>query len=386
MGERAPHPRRAFALLHPARRGHLARMRTDTRIDLRSDTVTRPTPAMRRAMAEAEVGDDVLDGDPTTRRLEARVAELLGTERALFFPSGTMANQAALWLLGRRGTEVLLDANAHIVHWEVAGAAALAGLQVRPVAGEGPVMDATALRRAIRPPSPHAPSASVVALENTHNGAGGKVTPLPAMRALRDVAREHALPVHLDGARLWNAAVASGTPIHELAACADTVMVAFSKGLGAPVGAALAGSAPALADAWAVRKRLGGGMRQSGILAAAALHGLEHHWPRLADDHARARDFAERVDGAGGARVVPPDTNIVMVDLPPGVSSADVVAGAAAEGVQVTPWSPSRIRAVTHLDVDDAAVRRAAEVVAGTLERLAARVPPGVVRGFRGPG
>ena len=343
------------------------------RIDMRSDTVTRPTAAMRRAMADAEVGDDVLDGDPTTRRLEARVAELLGVERALFFPSGTMANQSALWLLGRRGTEVLLDARAHIVDWEVAAAAALSGLQVRPVTGDGVVIDAAALRRAIRPPSPHAPKASLVCLENTHNGAGGKVTPLAEMRALREVAREHGLPVHLDGARLWNAAIASGTPIDAFAACADTVMVSFSKGLGAPVGAALAGSAAALADGWAVRKRLGGGMRQSGILAAAALYGIEHHWPRLAEDHGRARDFASRVDGAGGATVVPPDTNIVMLDLPPGVSSGDVVAAAAAEGVLVSPWSATRVRAVTHLDAGDADVRRAAEVVARALETLAAR-------------
>jgi threonine aldolase len=341
------------------------------RIDMRSDTVTRPTPAMRRAMAEAEVGDDVLDGDPTTRRLEARVAELLGKDRALFFPSGTMANQSALWLLGRRGTEVLLDARAHIVDWEVAAAAALSGLQVRPVTGHGVVLDADALRRAIRPPSPHAPAASLVCLENTHNGAGGKVTPVAEMRALRDVAREHGLPVHLDGARLWNAAVASGTPIHELAACADTVMVSFSKGLGAPVGAALAGSASALADAWAVRKRLGGGMRQSGILAAAALHGIEHHWPRLAEDHARARAFAAIVDGAGGAAVVPPDTNIVMLDLPDGVAAPAIAAAAAAEGVLVTPWSATRIRAVTHLDVGDGEVRRAAEVVARLVEAAA---------------
>ena len=351
------------------------------RIDMRSDTVTRPTPAMRRAMADAEVGDDVLDRDPTTRRLEERVAELLGTERALFFPSGTMANQSALWLLGKRGTEVLLDARAHIVDWEVAAAAALAGLQVRPVSGDDVVIDAAALRRAIRPPSPHAPAASLVCLENTHNGAGGKVTPLAAMRALRDVAREHRLPVHLDGARLWNAAVASGTPIAELAACADTVMVSFSKGLGAPVGAALAGSASALADAWAVRKRLGGGMRQSGILAAAALHGIEHHWPRLADDHARARDFAAVVHGAGGATVVPPDTNIVMLDLPAGVAAGDVVAAAAAEGVLFTSWSATRIRAVTHLDVGDAEVRRAAEVVARAVETLSARTRAAAGRG-----
>jgi threonine aldolase len=340
---------------------------TTPRIDLRSDTVTKPTPAMRRAMADAEVGDDVLDGDPTTRRLEERVAELLGKDRAFFFPSGTMANQAALWLLAKRGSEVLLDAGAHIIHYEVAGAAALVGAQVRPVSGDGPVMDAAALERAIRPASVHVPSASLVCLENTHNGAGGKVTPLAEMRALRETARRHGLPVHLDGARLWNAAAASGTPIAEFAACVDTVMVSFSKGLGAPVGAALAGPADVMADAWAVRKRLGGGMRQSGILAAAALHGLDHHRPKLPDDHARAHALADLVAGAPGVRVVPPDTNIVMIDLPASRNAFDVVRQAAEQGVLVTPWSPSRIRAVTHLDAGDADVRKAGEVLARLL-------------------
>jgi threonine aldolase len=344
------------------------------RIDLRSDTVTKPTPAMRRAMADAEVGDDVLDGDPTVRRLEERVAQLLGKERALFFPTGTMANQAGIWLLSRRGTEILLDANAHIINWEVAGAAALCGVQVRPVAPTGLVMDAAALDRAIRPGSIHAPAASLVCLENTHNGAGGKVTPLPELRALRETAARHGLPVHLDGARLWNAAAATGVPIDRLAECADTVMVAFSKGLGAPVGAALAGSAAAMADAWAVRKRFGGGMRQSGILAAAALHGIEHHWPRLHEDHERARDFASVVDGARGARVIAPDTNIVMVDLPDGVNAFDLVPRVAAEGVLITPWSATRVRAVTHLDVDVRQVRRAAETVARSIERSIERL------------
>jgi threonine aldolase len=188
------------------------------------------------------------------------------------------------------------------------------------------------------------------------------------MRALRDVAREHRLPVHLDGARLWNAAVASGTDAREFAGCADTVMVSFSKGLGAPVGAALAGSAEAMAEGWTVRKRLGGGMRQSGILAAAALHGLDHHWPRLHEDHERARQLAALVDGVRGARVVPPDTNIVMIDLPEGVAAPAIVARAAERGVLLTPWSPTRIRAVTHLDVDAAQIRAAGEALARLLE------------------
>jgi len=342
-------------------------------IDLRSDTVTRPTAAMRRAMAEAEVGDDVLDGDPTVRRLEARVAELLGKEAALFFPSGTMANQTAVWVHTTPGTEVLLDANAHIIHWEMAGAAALAGVQVRPVpAGDGrSVASAADLERTLRPASPHAPIATLVCVENTHNGAGGKVSTLGELEAIRAVADAIRLPVHMDGARLWNAHVATGTPLHEFGHTAHTVMLSFSKGLGCPVGAILVGDAPVIKRAHMIRKRLGGGMRQSGILAAAALYALDVHLGRLADDHAHARALATHVDGVGGARVVAPDTNIVMVDLPDGVTSSAVVAAAAEEGVRVTPWSATRIRAVTHLDVDAEAVDRAGHVVRAILERAA---------------
>jgi threonine aldolase len=340
------------------------------RIDLRSDTVTKPTPAMRRAIAEAEVGDDVLDGDPTAKRLERRVAELLGKEAALFFPSGTMANQAAVWLLSRPGTEILLDAGAHILHYEMAGAAALSGVQVRPVSGS-PIMDATTLTAAIRPRSPHVPRASLVCLENTHNGAGGRVTSLPEMREIARVARANDLPVHLDGARLWNAAVASGETLAALSSVAATVMVSFSKGLGCPIGAALAGPRDMIAEAWSVRKRFGGGMRQSGILAAAALYALDVHLPRIAEDHATARVYASIVDGVAGARVVPPETNIVMLDLPPSLDAFSVVAEAARHEVLLTPWSATRIRAVTHLDVGESAVRMAGNIVREVLERMA---------------
>jgi len=350
-------------------------------IDLRSDTVTRPTAAMRRAMAEAEVGDDVLDGDPTVRRLEAQVAAMLGKEAGLFFPSGTMANQSAVWVHTRPGTEVLLDAGAHIVNWEMAGAAALAGVQVRPVsAGDGrAVASALDLERALRPRSPHAPLATLLCVENTHNGAGGMVASVGELAAMRDVAGAAGLPVHMDGARLWNAHVATGTSLADFARTADTVMLSFSKGLGCPVGAILVGDAELVARAHMVRKRLGGGMRQSGILAAAALHALEHHLERLAEDHATARRFAQLVAGATGARVVAPDTNIVMVDLPEGTTSASVVTAASEHGVRITPWSATRIRAVTHLDVDAAAVTRAAEVVRSAIEAEALhRHPSGV--------
>jgi threonine aldolase len=344
-------------------------------IDLRSDTVTKPTAAMRRAMAEAEVGDDVLDGDPTVRRLEARVAAMLGKEAALFFPSGTMANQTGIAVLSTPGTEALLDANAHIIHWEMAGAAAICGVQVRGVpAGDGRlVMEAEDLARMIRPASIHAPAASMVCFENTHNGAGGKVTAVQELRALRAVAQEHRLPVHMDGARLWNASAASGTSLDDFARCADTVMLSFSKGLGCPVGAILVGDERTMTRAHTVRKRLGGGMRQSGILAAAALHALDAHLGRLTEDHANAKRFADRIDGAAGASVVAPDTNIVMIDLPAGVTSAAVVAAAKAEDVLLSPWHASRVRAVTHLDADTAGVSRAADVVRDAIERIAAQ-------------
>jgi threonine aldolase len=324
-------------------------------------------------MAEAEVGDDVLDGDPTVRRLESRVARMLGKEAALFFPSGTMANQTGIAVLSQPGTEALLDANAHIIHWEMAGAAALWGVQVRGVpASDGRlVMGAEDLARMVRPESIHAPAASIVCFENTHNGAGGKITPLAELRALRDVAAEHGLPVHMDGARLWNASIASGTPLADFAACAATVMLSFSKGLGCPVGAILVGDEATMKRAHPVRKRLGGGMRQSGILAAAALYALDAHLARLNEDHANARVFAQGVDGAAGATVVPPDTNIVMIDLPPGITSAAVSGRARDGGVLVSPWSATRVRAVTHLDADRAAVTRASQVVREAIEASA---------------
>jgi threonine aldolase len=336
-------------------------------IDLRSDTVTKPTAAMRRAMADAEVGDDERDGDPTVERLQTRVAALLGKESALFFPSGVMANQAAIWLFAGRGTEVMLDVNAHIVEGEIAGVAALSGAQVLPVHASDGVMSAEDLRGAMRPISRYSPAPSLVCVENTHNTAGGRIIPLTELRAIRAVAAERGLPVHMDGARLWNASVASGTSLAEFAECVDTVMVAFSKGLGAPVGAALAGTRAAMDRAWTARKLFGGAMRQSGILAAAALHALDHHLDRLATDHENARTLARLVDGAGGARVVPPDTNIVMIDMAPGDTAARVVAAAAHDGVRVAEWTPTRVRMVTHLDVSSADCERAGSVIGRAL-------------------
>lgn len=337
-------------------------------IDIRSDTVTKPSPAMRRAIAEAEVGDDYLDGDPTTRRLEERVAAMLGKERALFCPSGTMANQCAIWALAERGTEIYADFGSHINDWEMLAAAAVAGVQLRTVQGEGPMMDAQSLERAFRPRAASAPRPSLVCLENTHNGAGGLVTPLAGIKAMHDVARNHGCAVHLDGARLWNASVASGTPLDEFARYGDTVMVSFSKGLGAPAGAIVAGTDEAMEKANEHRKRLGGVMRQSGVLTAAALYGLEHNLARLGEDHEKATAFAGIVDRAIAATVVPPDTNIVMIDLTPGLSAHDVVRRVTEHGVRVGVWTPTRVRAVMHLDVTPAQVEQAAEAVLAGLD------------------
>jgi threonine aldolase len=338
-------------------------------IDLRSDTVTRPTAAMRQAIAAADVGDDHLDGDPTTRRLEARVAELLGKEAALFFPTGTMANQAAIAIHSVPGTEILVDGNAHIVNLTGAGLSALTGVQPRFIVPSGRSWTARDLERAVRPPSRFSPKASVVCVENTHNGAGGVVTSLDALRDIAGVAQSIGIPLHLDGARLWNVEAATGVAVADYAACADTAMVSFSKGLGAPVGAALAGTAQAMDAAWTFRKRFGGALRQSGIIAAGALFGLEHQRDRLVDDHANAARFSNAVDGSPRATVISPDTNIVMVDVDPPLTAADVAREAAARGLLVSVWTASRIRVVTHLDVTAAEVDEAASILREVLER-----------------
>jgi threonine aldolase len=337
-------------------------------IDLRSDTVTRPSAAMRQAIAAAEVGDDHLDGDPTTRRLEARVAELLGKEAALYFPSGTMANLAAIMTHARPGTEILVDADAHVVNLTGAGIP-LAGVQPRFISPEQRTVTARDVRRTMRPPSRYTPAVSMLSVENTHNGAGGAVTSLPELREISLVSRDLEIPMHLDGARLWNVEAATGVSVSEFAACADSVMVSFSKGLGAPVGAALAGSAKLMTAAWNARKRLGGGLRQSGVIAAGALHGLEHNRNRLTIDHENATRFARAVADAGGARVVPPDTNIVMIDLPEGRTAPQVARTAADRGLLVSVWTASRIRVVTHLDASETDVDEAARILRDVLER-----------------
>jgi threonine aldolase len=337
-------------------------------VDLRSDTVTRPTPGMRQAIAHAVVGDDTLGDDPTVTELEARIASILGKEAAVFFPSGIMANQTALLVLGRPGTEVVCEAGCHIMDWELGGAAVHSGMQLRGVPTPDGILTAELAARAIRPVAPFLMQTSIMALENTHNGAGGRVTPIATMRALRGLALQRGLSVHLDGARLWNASAASGVPEAEFAACADTVMVTLSKGLGCPVGSLLAGPAEAMERARIARRRLGGSLRQAGILAAAGIYALDHHRDRLAEDHARARRLAAKAAAIDGLRVVEPDTNIVMFDIiREGRTATDVVAALAGRGILMVPFTPTRVRAVTHLDVDDHGIDRAAAALADVM-------------------
>ena len=335
-------------------------------IDLRSDTVTKPSAAMRQAMADAEVGDDVLDGDPTTRRLERRVAELLGKEAALFVPSGTQGNQVAIHVLAPRGTEVIAEANAHVLHFENSGAAVLSGVALVAVPSRAGVLDPDAVRAAVRSGSPFLPRTAALEIENTHNAAGGKVTPPDVMDAVCAVAREHGLPVHVDGARLWNAAAALGVPPARLVRDATTVMVSFSKGLGCPVGSCLAGPRAVMEEAWHARARFGGAMRQDGILTAACLYALDHNLERLAEDHANARGLAERLRGQAAVHVVPPDTNIVMLDLVRHTAQ-QAMELLAARGVLVSNFGPRRLRVVTHLDVTADDVVRAAAIIAEQL-------------------
>lgn len=331
-------------------------------IDLRSDTVTKPTAGMRKAIAEAEVGDDVFGEDPTVRALEEKVAGLLGKEAALFVTSGTMGNQLAIACQTRPGDEVLVAEHAHPVHYEVAAASALSGVQLTQV-GAGGIYDADAMDALVRAAAYWEPRTALVCVENTHNRAGGRVLPEPVSRAVAERARARGLATHLDGARLWNASVATGISVEILAAPFDTVTVCFSKGLGAPAGSALAGPRELVLRARRLRKMWGGGMRQAGILAAGALFALEHHRARLVDDHAAARAFAEHLAGCPGLAAHAPETNIVNVDVT-GATPARVAELARAHGVLVNPSAPGRLRAVFHLDVPEGGGPRAARALA----------------------
>jgi threonine aldolase len=333
-------------------------------IDLRSDTVTRPTPAMREAMARAEVGDDVYGEDPTVRQLEETVAALLGKEAALFVPTGTMGNQLAILTSTRRGDEVICGEGAHLSLFEAGAAAALSGVQFT-FAGRGGLFDVAEMEAAVKPISYYVPRTSLVTLENTHNVAGGRIFPAADVAAITRRARELGLRLHLDGARLWNASTATGIALSDLAAPFDTATVCFSKGLGAPIGSVLAGPRAQMEDARRLRKMLGAGMRQAGIIAAAAVHAIAHHRGRLAEDHEHARLFYQKMRSGVDARkasVVPPETNIVSIDL--AAKTAELaMARAKADGLLISAIVPTRLRAVFHLDVNRQETDTAAETL-----------------------
>ena len=339
---------------------------TPTLIDLRSDTVTRPTPAMLAAMAAAQLGDDVFGDDPTVNALQERIAALLGKEAALFVPTGTQSNLCALMAHCQRGDEYIVGQMAHTYRWEGGGAAVLGSIQPQPLPNQadGSILLAD-IEAAIKPDDAHFARSRLLTLENTF---GGQVLPLDYIKAATALARRRGLATHLDGARLFNAAVASAGPakdaVLEIAKHFDSVSVCFSKGLGAPVGSALVGSRELISRAHRIRKMLGGGMRQAGVLAAAALHALDHHVDRLADDHANARALAEGLQGLSGVTVQPPQTNILFVDLAP-EKATGVVDRLRAAGVLCTGLY--RLRFVTHLDVSADDVQRAVAILRATL-------------------
>jgi threonine aldolase len=342
-------------------------------IDLRSDTVTRPGQAMRQAMATAEVDDDVIDIDPTVARLQAMIAERLGKEAALYVPSGTMANQIAVRVHCRPGDEILMESECHLFHYEQAGFAQLGGCSARTLVGDHGVIVPEQLEGMIRPDDEHFARTRLVCLENTHNRGGGRVLPFAGVEQICHWAAQHGLARHLDGARLFNAAVASGIAPDRWAAGFDTVSVCFSKGLGAPVGSAICGTREMIADARRQRKLLGGGMRQAGIIAAGAIYALQHHVERLADDHAHAQQLAEAVRQSPGICLEPAkvDTNIVIFRVEAAGSDAEAFCLALREqGVAMLPFGPRHVRAVTHLDVDPQQVAQACEAVRRVADQL----------------
>lgn len=335
-------------------------------IDLRSDTVTRPSPEMREAMFKADVGDDVFGEDPTINRLQERVAELLGKEAALYVPSGTMSNQIAISILTEAGDEVFCEAGAHIFNYEGGAPAFVSRVQVHPIKGQRGVYTREQVEEVLRPDNSHFARSRLIEIENTANRGGGTVWPLAEVRRLSELARERGMMVHLDGARLWNAAVASGTPEHVWAQHADTISVCFSKGLGAPVGSALVGSRELIEKAHRIRKKLGGGMRQAGIVAAGALYALEHNRARLAEDHRRAKKLAQGLAAIDGFDIdlEHVDTNIIIVDLSKrGIEAVQFAERIAERGLYVTNAGLHKVRFVTHLDVNDQDIEEAIEIV-----------------------
>jgi threonine aldolase len=342
-------------------------------IDLRSDTVTKPSEAMREAMATAEVGDDVLGEDPTVNRLQARIASILGKEAGLFVPSGTMANQVAIKTHIQPGDEIVVDQNAHIFYYECGAAGVISGGQFHCLAGEKGILSAEIIQPAIRPEDIHQPPTRLICLENSHNRGGGSIYTLENLAGIGQLAAELDIRVHLDGARLFNAALAAGTTVKELARQTDSVCVAFSKGLGAPAGSVICGSAPFIEKAIRFRKMLGGGMRQVGILAAACLYALDNNVERLEVDHQNAKRLAHGLAEMDGIRIDPQQvvTNIVLFD----VDSTSMDAGTFAErlapaGVLLIPFGPTTLRAVTHLDVTTADIDVSLEIIQQFLKEV----------------
>ncbi|HEX9615323.1 MAG TPA: low-specificity L-threonine aldolase [Bacteroidota bacterium] len=339
-------------------------------IDLRSDTVTRPSAAMRKAMMEADVGDDVFGEDPTVNRLQEAAAELLGKEAALFTPSGVMANQIGIRCNTEAGDEIIVERDSHILNYETAAPALISGVQILPVAGERGILKLAAIEAAVRPTVYYLPRTSLICLENTHNRAGGTIFPLDEMKRISVFAVEKDIRVHLDGARLWHAWVATGIHPREYGNLVDSVSVCFSKGLGAPVGSLLAGSKVLIEKARKIRKVLGGGMRQAGILAAAALYALEHNVTRLKEDHENARAFCDALEGVKGIKVRKEnvETNMVLVDISgTGKKSGEVLARLKSAGVLLIDVSPTVLRSVMHMDVSHADVLKAAEIIKRTI-------------------
>jgi threonine aldolase len=344
-------------------------------IDLRSDTVTRPTPGMREAMMAAELGDDVLGDDPTVKRLEAKFADHVGKAAACFVPTGTMGNQVAIRSLTEPGDEIVGHEDSHIVHYETGAPAAISGCMVRMLRGARGQFTAEDVRAAIRPDNVHCPVTKLVVIENTQNRGGGSIWPLERLDAICGLARERGLRTHLDGARLWNASVAMGVPMSRLARDFDTVTCCFSKALGAPLGSILAGSEEVIKRARRFRKMCGGAMRQSGIVAAAAIYAMDHHVERLAEDHAGAKALAATIAAIPGLSLEPEqarvgvETNIVYFDLGGAVAmdAAGLCERLRARGVLMLPTGPRRVRAVTHLDLTRAQCERAAAEVASAV-------------------
>lgn len=341
-------------------------MPDDKVIDLRSDTVTKPSPGMRQAIVDAVVGDDVFGDDPTVNRLEAMAAKMLGKEAALFVPSGTMANQVSLYTASNRGDEVLCGTDCHIINYEVAAPAVLSGLLVHPLPDDKGIISPKTIEENIRPLNIHCPRTAIVALENTHNRAGGTIYPIEIIAEIEAVARKHGLWMHLDGARLWNAHVATGIALELYASYFDSVSVCLSKGLGAPVGSLILGTREFIDKARRTRKLFGGGMRQAGILAAAGIYALENNIDRLAEDHANARYLAETLNELPSLSVdlETVQSNIVIANVDPAKMTVDQFAsGLAEKGVLCVPFGPTRVRFVPNLGASSEDCHTAANTV-----------------------